>query len=145
MKEALSLCEEALALVPGAHHPAWPLAASCQLQALIELGRAREAQQLGRSYLRMAEQERLILLRHWVEVPLADAEASKLPVTAGAGAAAWTTEPTRMADAAAIFSTAGQECFGTSFPIESDRMPVQIFATIPPLPTQPVFTPARSY
>ncbi len=75
LKEALSLCEEALALVPDAHHPAWPLAASCQLQVLIELGRAREAQQLGVSYLRMAEQERLIALRHWVEVPLADAEA----------------------------------------------------------------------
>jgi hypothetical protein len=74
-KEALALCGEALMLASGVRHAAWPLATSCQLQVLNELGRAREAHELGLRYIRLAEQERLISPRHWLEVPLADAEA----------------------------------------------------------------------
>jgi serine/threonine-protein kinase len=76
LKESLSLCEEALELVPPAKHTVWALAAACQLQVLIELGRAKEAHELGLAYVDLAEDQDLHVTLHQVELPLADAEAA---------------------------------------------------------------------
>lgn len=75
LTESLKLCGEALALVPAARHNVWPLAANCQLRVLIELGRVKEAHELGLAHVQRAEEQGLISSRHQVEVVLADAEA----------------------------------------------------------------------